>query len=60
MWPVPERLKEIGSLGSIRPGADKIRDGGLITSDSGLLVVSYRSRTSAPMSFVYMGVSGAA
>lgn len=52
LWPVPERLEETGSLGSTRPGADKMRDGGLITSDPGLLVVSYRSRTSAPMSSI--------
>lgn len=60
VWPVPEQLKQTGSLQNALPGADELWGGGLIMSDPGLLAVSYRSLKSAPKSFFQVGVSGAA
>lgn len=39
---MPERHEETGSLRSTLPGADEMRDGGLITSDPGLLAVRHK------------------
>lgn len=63
LQPVPEQLKETGSLNSLNSalaGADKWRGWGLIVSDPGLLAMSYGSLKSTPMSFFQMRLSGAA